>query len=232
VAVDALKRIAGSSPLARSHRFGRGLRPVARRDDLIHLGSDYGGWTVPERLFGPGSVCYCGGVGHDVTFDLALIERFGCEVQAFDPTPSAAKHVGALAEPRFHFSPTGIWHRDEVVEFYEPDYGDQNFSAVDLHGTGKSFGAPCRSIGSLMAERGDERLDLLKLDIEGSEYAVIRNICEERIPITVLCVEFHKDPGIVHMTEAARMLRGAGFAPVLQDGYDVTFVNEASAAIS
>lgn len=193
---------------------------------MIHLGSDYGGWTVPVGLLGPQSVCYCAGVGLDVTFDLALIERIGCEVQAFDPTPAAARHVESVAEPRFHFNPVGIWPRDETVEFFEPDYGDQNFSAVDLHQTGKSFGAPCRSVSSLMAEAGHDHLDLLKLDIEGSEYEVIRGLCAEGVSISVMCVEFHKDPGIAHMKEAARTLREAGFAPAHQEGYDVTFVHE------
>ena len=63
------------------------FRPDARRDDLVRLGTDYGGWWVPRDLLGPESVCFCAGVGTDVSFDVALIETFGCTVLGIDPTP-------------------------------------------------------------------------------------------------------------------------------------------------
>lgn len=42
----------------------------------MRLGSKYGGWIVPATLVRPDSVCYCVGVGEDISFDLALIERW------------------------------------------------------------------------------------------------------------------------------------------------------------
>jgi hypothetical protein len=49
---------------------------IRSRDDLVRLGSKYGGWIVPATLVRPDSVCYCVGVGEDISFDLALIERW------------------------------------------------------------------------------------------------------------------------------------------------------------
>ena len=51
------------------------------------LGSDYGGWCIcPENLTAD-SVVYSFGVGEDISFDLALIERFGLRVMLLIPTP-------------------------------------------------------------------------------------------------------------------------------------------------
>ena len=65
----------------------RRLRKVER------IGSDYGGCLVPRDFLTANSVCYCVGVGEDITFDLGLIDRFGCEVYAFDPTPRSIAFV-------------------------------------------------------------------------------------------------------------------------------------------
>ena len=63
-----------------------------RRDvPTVAIGSDYGSWIVPTALLSADAICYCAGVGEDVTFDLGLVARFGCRVWAFDPTPRAAR---------------------------------------------------------------------------------------------------------------------------------------------
>ena len=45
-----------------------------------------------------------------------------------------------------------------------------------------------------------------------------------RLPVKVLCVEFHKNPSIRQVTQAARALRGSGYVPVNLDGFEVTFL--------
>lgn len=66
---------------------------ISRRGAVQKYGSQYGGWVVPVGILDHSSVCYCAGVGEDVSFDLALIKKFGCEVLAFDPTPRAIEYV-------------------------------------------------------------------------------------------------------------------------------------------
>jgi FkbM family methyltransferase len=224
LALKAHKTLA-KAPFARSKRLERSLR-LRPRDDLIRLGSEYGGWTVPSRLISHDSICYCAGVGFDVSFDLGLIERFGCEVHAFDPTPSAAAYVAQTvdADNRFHFHRYGIWSEDRSMPFFEPRIGDQNYNVSDREGTGRSIAAEFRSVPSLMAELGHEHIDLLKLDIEGSEYEVIDSVLDDGIEIGTLCVEFHKTPGIGAMKRASNRLENAGLFPCHQDGFDVTFV--------
>ena len=62
-------------------------------------------------------------------------------------------------------------------------------SVVNLQGTEEYFEAPCRSLGSLMRELGHDRIDLLKVDIEGAEHRVVRSMLESGIHPIVVCLE-------------------------------------------
>src|SRR3954447_23980254 len=90
--------------------------PVADGPDLITIGNvGYGGQVVPDGILGPSSVVYGVGVGEDITFDLAIIARYGATVHAFAPVPRAAAYAAAAAahEPRHVFHPWAVWARDE-----------------------------------------------------------------------------------------------------------------------
>ncbi|MHC4990640.1 MAG: hypothetical protein ACYTGC_06630, partial [Planctomycetota bacterium] len=52
------------------------LRPRGR-SDLRRLGSGTGAWVVPTSLVDRESVCYCAGVGEDISSDRALIDLAG-----------------------------------------------------------------------------------------------------------------------------------------------------------
>ena len=212
-------------PIAPGKRFqrfiGSGTRP-----DMVRIGTEYGGWSVPSTLIDEESVCYCAGVGTDITFDLGLIEHFGCPVFAFDPTPSSARHIADLGEidPRFNFKPVGVWSDDTSLRFYEPDRGDTNFSVVNLHESTGYFDAPVRSLPSLMAELGHDAIDLLKLDIEGAEYEALKPILDGTLRPTVLCVELHKVEGLKMHFRTVRALRAIGYETVAVEKYDLTLV--------
>src|SRR5438309_1074360 len=85
----------------------------------VRLGSEYGGWTIrPDRLESS-SIVYSFGVGEDVSFDLALIARFGATIHAFDPTPRSSAWVMAQRLPSaFVFHEWGIANFDGLTTFY------------------------------------------------------------------------------------------------------------------
>ena len=76
----------------------------------------------------------------------------------------------AAHEPRFHFHPYGLWSSDKTLSFHSPSHeGFISHSATNIHGTGVAFEATVRSLRSLMAEFGDDHVDLLKISAEGSD---------------------------------------------------------------
>ena len=202
--------------------------PRVQRTDLVRLGSRYGGWVVPEGMLSSGSICYCAGVGEDISFDLAIIERFGVTVYAMDPTPRASTYVDMYAprDAKFHFIPEGLWSADTTLRFYSPvNPDDVSHSAVNLQGTDTYFEASVRSITSLMEDFGHERIDLLKIDIEGSEYEVIGDVLKNDVEIGIFCIEFDQPAPLRRTTSAIRSLIDAGYAVVSIEGWNVTLVN-------
>lgn len=183
------------------------LLPVKPRPDLIHLGSGYGGWIVPEQALRPGTLCYCVGAGTDITFDLSLARDFACDVHCFDPTPAAIAHVAEVAAAirGFSFYPYGIWVEDTSMRFYEPiDPQHVSHSIKNLQGTDGYFTAPCRTVESLMEELGHDVPDLIKLDIEGAEYEVLGQLIARSVLPRVVCVEFDQP---LRVSRFARLVR-------------------------
>ena len=185
VAERLLLRVTGWDCVSRT--FVRSPVPLA------FLGTPYGGWTIPDQWLDAGSICYCVGVGEDISFDLELIRRYRSNVYAFDPTPRAIAFVAdhTTLPEKFKFIPVGIWNADQIMRFYVPGNPDHvSHSIVNLQKTEAFFEAPCRKLSSFMRECGHERLDLLKIDIEGAEYQVIQSLLDDHLDIRILCVEF------------------------------------------
>lgn len=200
---------------------------VAPGSDLTWLGTEYGGWNVPLGLVEEDWIVYSGGVGEDTSFDEALIQRKDCQVWAFDPTPRAVAHAEAVAarEPCFHFMPVGLWDKDEELEFFEPaDPDHASWSADNLQGTAGSIKVPCRSLESLAAELGHDSIDLLKLDIEGAEYPVLRSMLAGPLRPAIMCVELHRLENRRDMAGLARQVVDGGYRVVWLDRDELTFV--------
>jgi len=188
----------------------------AHDSNLVSLGTRYGGWTVPKSILNKGAVCYCVGAGEDISFDVALAEKFKCEVYIIDPTPRAIEHFEYLKKSvkekkiayinhssvdvynlsknsfkRLYFLPIGLWKTDTVQKFYYPKNLEHvSCSLTNIQETKSFFLAECKKLSSLMKDLNHTKLDLLKLDIEGAEYGVLDVIIEENIDIKCLCIEF------------------------------------------
>jgi FkbM family methyltransferase len=182
------------------------------------LGSSYGGWAVPEGYLDRKSIAYCVGVGRDITFDLALVNRYGCKVFAFDPTPMAVEFMGSRELPdEITFAPIGLSSHDGMATFYTPQReGFDAFSKVIDPKCGESAEILCETLtlASIMKRLGHDRVDLLKMDIEGFEYEVIDDIISSRELPNCLLLEFHHmlyGIGVQQTYRAVESLLAAGY---------------------
>jgi FkbM family methyltransferase len=202
-----------------------GLLRRSSTSGLVRLGTDYGGWWVPESVLRPGAVAYCAGAGEDITFDSALVER-GLTVRTFDPTPRAIAHVNAHGpvSDRFTFIPVGWWGKEDTLRFYSPQNpAHVSHSAVNLQRTNTYFEAQVRPVAALMNELGDEYVDLIKMDIEGAEYQVLDSLLVTGPLPAVLCVEFDQPQPIRRLLGAVRRLRRAGYELRQVEQWNYTF---------
>jgi FkbM family methyltransferase len=196
-------------------------REVEVHDDrpTTYLGSEYGGWWVPLDALDRDCVAYSVGAGGDVSFDVDLRRRVGCEVHAFDPTPESARHVAAVGEPGLAFHPCAIWVRDGDVEmFTAADPRNMALSVANLQNSRTSVSVPCRTIESLRRELGHEHIDLIKLTVDGGEYELVPTLDLERWNTRVLIVAMQHSAPAGRALELVEHLRGRGFAPVARKG--------------
>lgn len=194
------------------------IRPDHRCEREVH-GAEGAAWCIHPGGLEPGSVVYSFGIGKDVSFDLALIERFGLRVHAFDPTPASLDWLrGEALPPGFVVHEYGLAARDGTATFYPPERAD-HVSHTLLAGTytageRDAVAVPVRRLAGIMAELGHARVDLLKMDIEGAEYAVLEDILAAELPIGQLLVEYHhRFPGVgLDATrESVALLRRHGY---------------------
>jgi len=167
---------------------------VQVRCELERIGSDYGGYFLDPSKVSPDAVVYSLGIGEDISFDLSLINRLGVKVHAFDPTPKVKTWLTSQVLPdQFCFHDVGIAHFDGEALFYTPlrqDYVSHSIIQARQYSR-QSIRAPVIRLGTAMRQLGHTRIDILKMDIEGAEYAVLEDVARERIPVGQILVEFH-----------------------------------------
>lgn len=205
------------------------MKALARPDGRVamsRLGSDYGGWWVPNSILVPGAVCVAAGVGEDITFDLALATEFGLEVFAVDPTPRARDFVAGKQLPaNLRFINVGLWSEDGMQRFYAPaDPSHVSHSITNLQRTTTYFEARCVRLATLREESRIGEIALLKLDIEGAEFAVINDLLDSEGPLPrVICLEFDQPATLQDMRRLVRRLRRAGYAMLRSERWNYTF---------
>jgi len=192
---------------------------------VVTAGGAYGGWAYDASAIGAASIVYSVGLGEDTSWDEAMMQRHGLEVWGFDPTPKSIRYVRAnarLPAASFHFTAEGLHTAPKRVVFTQPV--DSKHVSMrqgrDPRG-GATVVAQVNSLRNWMRAFGHREIDILKIDIEGSEYDVIEDWVQAQwFPMKQLLVEFHPQWLANHSRHAAalRGLHAAGFDIVNDKG--------------
>jgi len=160
--------------------------------DYDILGTEYGGWPVIPQLMNSDAIIYSAGVGEDISFDLALIDKYNVFIHAFDPTPSSIDYINNnINTKHFIMHNYGLYDKDCKMKFYLPRNKKYiSHSIYDKGGEG-AIEVNMRKITSIMDELGHTHIDLLKIDIEGAEYDFIKDMIKNKIYPSQLLIEFH-----------------------------------------
>lgn len=158
-------------------------------------GNQYGGFYAIPELLNEYSIVYSMGIGEDISFDEAIIEQHGCKVFGFDPTPKSINWCRNTSLPQnFTFYDYGIANTTGRMRFYLPKIEHHvSGSIIDHNNVSHQFvEVNMMSLRDIMKSLDHEKIDLLKMDIEGSEYEVIDDILKTDIQISQLAIEFHE----------------------------------------
>lgn len=119
---------------------------------------------------------------------------------AIDPTPKSLEYLQTQQLPNnFHVLPYALSETDALIEFALPTTEGWVSGSIekvrndernlDFENTIKVEG---KTIKSIMRELGHDRIDLLKLDIEGAEFAVLKTALSDGLDIRQMCIDHHE----------------------------------------
>jgi FkbM family methyltransferase len=181
-------------------------------------GNTYGGFYVCPDKLNAQSIVYSVGIGRDISFDQAIIDRHQCQVFGFDPTPNCIFWIEKTPTPEgFRFFPYGLGKKDTTQQFYLPKNPNEvSGSIVEQSNVSTQNAVPVeiKTLKTIANELKHSSIDVLKMDIEGSEYEVIDSIIHSQLTIHQLLIEFHdrlfKD-GYSRTQNTVKKLNTAGY---------------------
>lgn len=190
-------------------------------------------WHIRPDLLNADSIVVSAGVGNDISFEKELVDYVGCRLLLMDPSPTSLRTMSLASNqrPQIEFQAVALAGRDGTIELQAPLHAAEGSYWLGPSGQNQSSSAtqfPSRSLSSLARERGWSRIDLLKIDIEASEYEVVEDLVHSGMQVGQLCIEFHHFMQGVPLTRTLRALealRGLGLRFAYKTGSDYTLLS-------
>ena len=136
----------------------------------VYCGKAVGFQVVPSLLEGREHLtAYSFGIGFDYSFELELAEKYGMEVY-----------------------PYGLSDEDALKTFYLPSSGLDYSEHFAPWTSSEKIQMQVHRLSTLMERFGHSRLDLLKMDVEGSEFMALPDILESGLEFDQLCISAGK----------------------------------------
>jgi FkbM family methyltransferase len=164
--------------------------------DNIWYGNDYGGFYVIPELVNANSIVYSFGIGKDISFDKELLDIHDCRIFGFDPTPKSIEWCRNQQLPKkFQFFEFGLAKKSGKVIFNLPVNKEHVSGSIVKQqnvSSSNTVEVEMKSFGDIVKELGHAKIDILKMDIEGTEYDVIEDILHSKVTINQILIEFHE----------------------------------------
>ncbi len=238
MAIAAWKRLEKTPEYQKKKRFLKRLvgKELRLKHDIDEPSIKNGGWWFSAKNLNSESIVYSLGVGDEIDFDLAIIDKYGVNVFAFDPTPNSIDLLDSSKLPaRFHFHPWAVTAHDGSLKFYprlkkDGTKSDVMFTMIAEEETKDDvIEVPAYCLTTITERLGHDRIDLLKMDIEGAEYEVLDGLLASPVKPNQLLVEFHHrfvEDGLERTYDVIGRLREAGYKifAISEIGREISFL--------
>ena len=158
------------------------------------LGTDYGGWVLDVDSVNDGDTIISGGIGTDISFDREISKLKNVTIIMVDPTEKSHNYLAGtdITRPRLKKNMKLIKKAIEAegtksLRLYKntnPNHVSESLDPTHPSVGGEYHDVECISVSELIRKY---KPSVLKLDIEGSEY----NVIKECIGPKQVCIEFH-----------------------------------------
>ncbi|CAG7581517.1 MAG: putative methyltransferase [uncultured marine phage] len=197
--------------------------------NIKYLGTEYGGWTVDVDSINDGDVVISGGVGEDISFDESLMNEKNVKIIFVDPTEKSHKFMEGRVTGENELLKMAITEKSgETIKMFKnknPEWVSESVSNThDMVGEGYHE-AETISITDLVEKYNPT---LIKIDIEGSEYDVLKQC----IGVKQICVEFHHhcmtDKTYMDTLKCVNEMNSNGYTVIKDKGnmQEVTFLKK------
>lgn len=217
-------------------RGRRELKRIARQRRLEELGLTY---VHPNFLYHSDlkseGVAVDAGCSYEADFSQYMIQEHGLKAYGVDPT---RKHRPALEKLEAHYKghfthlPLAISAQSGTLTFHESAENESG-SLLDEHVNVQqdqitSYEVESVTLKDLSERVGIDRIEILKLDLEGAEYALLEAVsAEELSPFKQVFIEFHHhaipEYGIEDTARLVKRIESFGYKSYSLDDHNYIF---------
>jgi len=214
--------------------------------DLTRLGTDYGGWFIPENILhaiDKKKVLVSGGLGHDVSFDKILLEN-GFEIIGLDPLSEccdfARKELGDSKS--VFIIEKGLWTNSGNIDFFPPK--NKTHDSWSITNTQSALPQEATtfkviSLTDLIREYpsiGNSDFSMLKLDIEGAESEIMKKLFTSDYKFDFVGIEMdflslipflaikRRLRAIINARQNMKIFQSAGYIFVLKENFNFFWI--------
>lgn len=191
-------------------------------------GSDYGGWWISTDNLDDDLIIFSFGLGEDVSFDIEILKSYNCKVYGFDPTPKAIKYIESLKlDKNFILHQYALSDTNGKLTFSLPENENHVSGSLEMINSNNKIEVECKNLTTICREIKVDKIDIMKMDIEGSEYKVIENMLQGGVFPKQILIEYHhffdsltnKDT-----KNSIKLLLDNGYDLFYIDGYNYSFI--------
>jgi len=219
--------------------FIRDLRIISRKPKAKRLGI---GFHSPNFIFcsclNPKSIIVDVGCGFEADFSRFMMQRFGAQCFGIDPTEkhkSALMQLAAQSAGRFVYLQNAVSSTNGELQFFEIENMESGSLLIDhiniMKDVTKSYLVRSVTLREIPHLIDHEKIDLIKLDIEGAEYDLFENVTIEDLKAySQIYIEFHhnsvKSRSLRDTEKVIRILRENNFNVFSMDDLNYLFFRD------